>query len=1288
MSDSKSSLRIDWFDGTLIEDTRQNATSSSQFDDEDKPETQTKLTPKDVEKKPIGFKRLFDLSHLKPSILTLEISHRPGFWHLLDIDLKGDFIVLIIKILSTIYSSLEDEEKSKIVTLLRTRFLKSVFIINLKTYLGQLPNVRIVEKKMNMQLWDDIETFYLNMFVLCEGMSKFHSKENDVLFEVLELLEITETSAVGVREEHMETIRDSFFTQIDQKDKDIIMKINQETNNCHSISKQVNEDPSHYKNLKIFPTKEDLLGDSKIKIKPNIINGAYSSIEHYLDVQFKLLREDCFAPLREGICKYMENPSKRRHENIRVYPKVRIIRTYVSNNKVGHLVDIAWQDRLDNGSTDKKQYAHSKKLMFGSLLLFTSDQFETVLCASVLDSNQRLLADGYIVVSFESLVSNKIYDEAYLMVESEVYFEPYHRVLKVLQNMRTDDMPMKEYIVYVQAEPKPPKYLTSDTIYSILDVNNKEISFPVLDTEKWPSSECLGLDEYQMSAYQFALTRQFAVIQGPPGTGKTFIGIKIASTLLKNLSLEGTPMLIICYTNHALDQFLEGILHITKNIIRFGSQSKSEILQSYTLHNMKSRVKSKYSYLYANKKAELERVYKEMMEVQTEIEKCEKEIVSYKTLKPYLKIGDKSYELKTTNEDSILSWLFNHLEEENDDISENNDLDDWEKQCEDLNINDKVETCFSEEWVLNEIQTMNKSIEYVKDLTDDAIESDKMVAKFEKQITKLRNRLKYFKQNMSSLRKVKQMKDVPEIGNLYELTPDKRWMFYFKAVAALKDKLNTKMNELLERERRCCAEVREVSALVEAEVCGGARVLALTTSAAARRHRLLQTLRCNIVLVEEAAEVLEGHVVAALTDHCQHLILIEDSWSHRNSWEAVWCVSLANYLRHMRYTADDVTVLTTYSAQANLITELSKKYAALRDVKVRVVDKYQGEESRIVILSLVRSNKDGNIGFLAQHNRICVAMSRAREGFYIFGNMDVLKSASTIWASIADKLKEQNALGRSIVLRCETHQHVTYQVERSEDFDSSLYVLTEGLGAYPKLEPLKMLRSKFHLEKCNKAPIKHNPDFVLDNFVEAEMKSVLRPLYLAQYLSLAPKYSIRYDLITSNSHKFNVFVCLCAVGISTTWWFSSVLDYLIKAEGMYAATVFAYSIFFTVLSSFFHAFVIVQGAISMPVWKKSLYAAQLIWIKNLTLVAILCMESENIHLKVKNAQVACIVLCARERTSELSQLMRRQEQWAGPERGEGWLRAAGLFSVDAALPPRFLAVLGTYIVAILQLHFL
>lgn len=60
-------------------------------------------------------------------------------------------------------------------------------------------------------------------------------------------------------------------------------------------------DPNSFKNLNIFPQRDDLLSESKLNIQPNIINGAYPSVEHYLDVQFKLLREDCFGPLREGI---------------------------------------------------------------------------------------------------------------------------------------------------------------------------------------------------------------------------------------------------------------------------------------------------------------------------------------------------------------------------------------------------------------------------------------------------------------------------------------------------------------------------------------------------------------------------------------------------------------------------------------------------------------------------------------------------------------------------------------------------------------------------------------------------------------------------------------------------------------------------------------------------------------------------------------------------------------------------------------------------------------------------
>ncbi|XP_068633250.1 NFX1-type zinc finger-containing protein 1 [Battus philenor] len=1126
----KSSLRIDWFDGTLIENARHSA-NTSQFEDEEVAEPQTKK--QEVEKKPIGFKRLLDLSLLKPPVLNLEISNRPGFWHLLDTDLKGDFIVLIVKIFSNIYKSLEIDEKSKIVKLIRTRFIKSLFVSNLKKYIEGLPKVRIVEKKMNMQLWDDVETFFFNMYELINGMFKFHASDMEIFLELLELVQLTESSALGVIEEHTETIRDNLLTQIDQLKNNLLRIINQvsENNEFSSNIEQCNKDPTYFRNLQIFPTKDDILSDDKVKIEPNIINGGYVSVENYLDVQFKLLREDCFAPLREGICNYIKDPSKRRHENIRVYPKVRMIRTYVSNNKVGHLVDIAWQERLDNGNIDKKQLAYSKRLIFGSLLLFTCDQFETVLCASVLDSNSNLLREGYIVVQFETPVSNKIYTEPYLMVESEVFFEPYHRVLKVLQNIRFDDLPMKRYIVDVQTEPQPPIYLSSDTMYSVLDPNNREeIGFPVLDYTQWPTKELFGLDESQMDAFHFALTRQFAVIQGPPGTGKTFVGVKIASTLLKNLSLEGTPMLIICYTNHALDQFLEEIINVTDNVIRLGSQSKSKILQNYTLSKMRGRTKSKYSYLYSNKRAELERIYKEMTEVQTEIDKCEREIVSYRSLKPYLKIGDQNYELKTTNEDSVVSWLFSHLEEELEEVEE--ELEDWEKEYEDVSISDVVETVFSEESALKVIESMTSSIKYVKDITEDEKESKKMKEKFEEQIVRIRKRLDYFKKMMASRKMKSSKKSIQKVKDLYELTPERRWNFYFSVTDALKDKLITKMNDLMVQYNTCGEEMEEVRTLLDGEIVRSARVVGVTTSAAARRHDLLRKLLSPIVLVEEAAEVLEGHIVASLTNSCQHLILIgdhkqlrptaahyrlakdfnleislfermirngvhartltmqrrmrsqvaqllvpevysqldthpstltypdvrgmrdnlyffshnvfedteglEDSWSHRNSYEANWCLALANYLRRLAYKSNEITLLATYNGQAALLRDLSRRYELLRDMKITVVDNYQGEENRIVILSLVRSNRDGKIGFLSARNRICVAMSRAREGFYIFGNMDMLRDASQTWRSIGDKMKAQNVLGKKIFLKCEKHKHSIVTVESYHELEDCI----------------------------------------------------------------------------------------------------------------------------------------------------------------------------------------------------------------------------------------------------------
>lgn len=55
---------------------------------------------------------------------------------------------------------------------------------------------------------------------------------------------------------------------------------------------------------------------------------------------------------------------------------------------------------------------------------------------------------------------------------------------------------------------------------------------------------------------------------------------------------------------------------------------------------------------------------------------------------------------------------------------------------------------------------------------------------------------------------------------------------------------------------------------------------------------------------------------------------------------------------------------------------------------------YSGEENKIIIISLVRSNNENKLGFVKIENRVCVSLSRAKYGMYVFGNFDMLKRGS------------------------------------------------------------------------------------------------------------------------------------------------------------------------------------------------------------------------------------------------------------------------------------------------------
>ena len=84
-----------------------------------------------------------------------------------------------------------------------------------------------------------------------------------------------------------------------------------------------------------------------------------------------------------------------------------------------------------------------------------------------------------------------------------------------------------------------------------------------------------------------------------------------------------------------------------------------------------------------------------------------------------------------------------------------------------------------------------------------------------------------------------------------------------------------------------------------------------------------------------------------------------------------------SYLSHDSLWMDKLQ-LTQHHVHPNDVT--------VAGVRVTTVDNYQGEENDVIILSLVRSNQEGSVGFLGTDNRVCVALSRARNGFYAFGN--------------------------------------------------------------------------------------------------------------------------------------------------------------------------------------------------------------------------------------------------------------------------------------------------------------
>jgi len=117
--------------------------------------------------------------------------------------------------------------------------------------------------------------------------------------------------------------------------------------------------------------------------------------------------------------------------SIRVYPDVQFIGTDMVNDVSVYHVQL----QLQLISQRKIDWDRSKRLLNGSLLVLTPDNFETVYFAVVSVRKCEDLDHGKLGISWEGAYPKWNPDEKFLMIESEVYFEAYRYVFLVFKEI-------------------------------------------------------------------------------------------------------------------------------------------------------------------------------------------------------------------------------------------------------------------------------------------------------------------------------------------------------------------------------------------------------------------------------------------------------------------------------------------------------------------------------------------------------------------------------------------------------------------------------------------------------------------------------------------------------------------------------------------------------------------------------------------------------------------------------------------------------------------------------------
>lgn len=613
-----------------------------------------------------------------------------------------------------------------------------------------------------------------------------------------------------------------------------------------------------------------------------------------------------------------------------------------------------------------------------------------------------------------------------------------------------------------------------------------------------PSPE--GLDSSQSAALRQILNKKLAIVQGPPGTGKTYVSVVALRTLLANMQPHDPPIIVSAQTNHALDQLLRHVSKFEPEYVRIGGRSNDLEIKKRTLFELgrNAAIRSRTAGTGRSHMRSLR-------------EKLESMIAPFKSENSetplpaslFFKLGLITQE----QHDSLLKgaegWV--HGGDEADPISVwlGDDLVKFEVVYKAENFG------FVEEEIDLEYEQL-KELEAEQGVEDDDLEC-------------LRGDYYSLKEGFHGRRQHALSRQRSEESYLRS---QDMWKIPTVARGAVYNFLQKRAKEIIRRNIRAILKQYDMAAKrLKAErwekqcmILQNAKIVGMTTTGLSKYRALVSAIKPKVILIEEAAEVIEAPVTAACVDSLEHLILVGDhqqlqghcalkdlegepfnlnvsmferlvrnnvdfkrlrkqrrmnpeirqlltpiysdledhpsvlgrpgipgmgdistyffchTWpessdslmSRYNENEAKMVVGFYQYLVMNGVDPKEITVLTFYNGQRKKILKALKDSPFLEGqyLKVVTVDSYQGEENEIVLLSLVRSNEQGNIGFLEVENRVCVALSRARRGFYIFGDGESISVGSNLWFSVCKKMREHSKrIGYSLPLTCSTHKN-------------------------------------------------------------------------------------------------------------------------------------------------------------------------------------------------------------------------------------------------------------------------